>query len=512
MMSRNFLAHSARLVRCSSTLHSKAATASIPLVQNEMPDCDYQPPQYQGPSYENIQELRKNHLTPNIQSYYKKPLLIHSGHMQWLFDHDGTRYLDMFGGIVTVSVGHCHPKVNKSLEAQIKNLWHTTNIYMHPKIHEYAARLAAKFPGDLKAVCFVNSGSEANDMAMLMARLHTGNQDILTLRNCYHGMSPYTMGLTAHSTWRFPLPGISNGIHHVMNPDPYQGIWGGANCRDSPIQTDRKCDCTLESGCKASDLYYKELEQTFKYSLPRGKVAAMFAESIQGVGGTVQFPKGYIKKAAELVRANGGLFISDEVQTGFGRTGEHFWGFEGHGIIPDIVTMAKGIGNGFPMAAVVTTPEIAKSLGMALHFNTYGGNPMASAVGISVLDVIEEEQLQKNSLEVGTYFLKCLADLKERYEIIGDVRGKGLMIGVEMVTDRETKTPLSVPHVLEIWEACKDMGVLFGRGGLNGNVMCLKPPLCVTKTDVDFTINVLDTLFSKHYLKAPRNWRQYDLK
>ncbi|XP_075164316.1 alanine--glyoxylate aminotransferase 2, mitochondrial isoform X2 [Haematobia irritans] len=504
MMSRNIIANSSRLLRhgksqCrhSSTLNSKAAPATVSLVQNEMPDCEFTPPQYKGPSYENIKELRKNHLTPNLTAYYKKPLLIHSGHMQWLFDHDGNRYLDMIGGIVTVSVGHCHPKVNKALEEQIKTLWHTTNIYLHPKIHEYAQRLTEKFPGDLKSVHFVNSGSEANDLAMLMARLHTGNQDIITLRNCYHGMSPYTMGLTAHSTWRFPLPGVANGIHHVMNPDPYLGIWGGAKCRDSPIQTDRSCDCDSESGCKAADMYYNELEQTFKYSLPRGKVAAMFAESIQGVGGTVQFPKGYIKKAAELVRANGGVFVSDEVQTGFGRTGDHFWGFEGHGIIPDIVTMAKGIGNGFPMAAVVTTPKIAQSLGMALHFNTYGGNPMASAVGIAVLDVIEEEQLQKNSKDVGTYFLKKLAELRDKYEIIGDVRGKGLMIGVELVADRKTKTPLGVPHVLEIWETCKDMGVLFGRGGLNGNILRIKPPMCINKSDVKFAVDVLSRSISE---------------
>ncbi|XP_061386887.1 alanine--glyoxylate aminotransferase 2, mitochondrial [Musca vetustissima] len=486
----------------SSTLNSKAAPAPAPLLQNDMPNLDYKPPEYKGPSYENIKELRKNHLTPNIQSYYKKPLLIHNGHMQWLFDHDGNRYLDMFGGIVTVSVGHCHPKVNKALEEQVKTLWHTTNIYMHPKIHEYAEKLAAKFPGDLKAVCFVNSGSEANDLAMLMARLHTGNQDILTLRNCYHGMSPYTMGLTAHSTWRFPLAGVSNGIHHVMNPDPYTGIWGGSNCRDSPIQTDRQCECNAESGqCRASEMYYNELEQTFKYSLPRGKVAAMFVESIQGVGGTVQFPKGYVKKAAELVRANGGVFVADEVQTGFGRTGEHYWGFEGHGIVPDIVTMAKGIGNGFPMAAVVTTPEIAKSLGMALHFNTYGGNPLASAVGIAVMDVMEKEQLQKNSLYVGTYFLKKLAELRDSYEIVGDVRGKGLMIGLELVSDRKTKTPLGVPHVLEIWEQCKDMGVLFGRGGLNGNILRIKPPMCISKTDVNFAVDVLNRAISDFVMK-----------
>lgn len=317
---------------------------------------------------------------------------------------------------------------------------------MHPKVHEYAEKLVSKLPGDLKNVYFVNSGSEANDLAMLIARLYTGNHEIISFRNAYHGASPYTMGLTAHSTWRYPLAGVSNGLIHAMNPDPYTGIWGGKNCRDSPIQTTRNCECSADQ-CLASDNYYDELVQIFKYSLPRGKVAAMFAESIQGVGGTVQYPKGYIKKAAELVRANGGLFVADEVQSGFARTGEHYWGFEGHGIVPDIVTMAKGIGNGFPIGAVVTSRKVAEVLSQALHFNTYGGNPLASAVGMAVLDVIilfsqsnlhemlylnmlflfqiiDEEELQKNANEVGTYLLHGLAKLRDKYDVIGDVRGK----------------------------------------------------------------------------------------
>jgi alanine-glyoxylate transaminase / (R)-3-amino-2-methylpropionate-pyruvate transaminase len=190
----------------------------------------------------------------------------------------------------------------------------------------------------------------------------------------------------AQASWRYPLPGVSNGIHHVMNADPYSGLWGGGKCRDSPVQTNRNCDCSVGS-CLAEDNYINQLEVEFKYSLPRGKCAAMFAESIQGVGGSVQFPRNYIKRASELVRQNGGLFISDEVQTGFGRTGEHYWGFEAHGIIPDIVTMAKGIGNGFPLGAVVTTSEIAQTLTQALHFNTFGGNPLACNVGIAVMDV-----------------------------------------------------------------------------------------------------------------------------
>ncbi|XP_055378795.1 alanine--glyoxylate aminotransferase 2, mitochondrial [Condylostylus longicornis] len=455
-------------------------------------ESNFKPPQYEGPTYEEILHIKKQHLTPNILSYYKKPLLIHSGHMQWLYDHTGKNYLDLFGGIVTVSVGHCHPKITKALEEQIKKLWHTTNIYMHPKIHEYAEKLTSKFPGDLKVVYFVNSGSEANDLAILLSRIYTGNFDILSFQNAYHGMSPSTMGLTAHSTWRYKLPGANLGIHHVMNPDPFSGIWGGSNCRNSIIQTLRQCECTNKSECMATTKYYKQLENVLKYSLPQKNVAALFAESIQGVGGTVQFTKGYIKKAAELVRTNGGLLISDEVQTGFGRTGEHFWGFQDHDVIPDIVTMAKGIGNGFPLAAVVTTPKIAKCLNQAFHFNTYGGNPLASAVGIAVLDVIEHEKLQENSAKVGTYFLKQLAKLRDKYMVIGDVRGKGLMIGVELVNDRDSNSPLSIEHVLDIWEKIKDLGVLIGRGGLYGNVFRIKPPMCISIENVDMAIEIFD--------------------
>lgn len=367
--------------------------------------------------------------------------------------------------------------MNKALEDQIKTLWHTTNIYMHPKIHEYAERLTDRLPGDLKVVYFVNSGSEANDLAMFLARLSTGNFELISFQNAYHGTSPYNVGLTAHGSWRFPLPGTNNGIIHAMNPDPYQGIWGGDHCRDSPVQTNRHCDCPPHR-CYGGEKYYEQLENILKYSVARGKLAGMFAESIQGVGGTVQFPTGYLKKAVDLVRANGGVFISDEVQTGFGRTGTHFWGFEGHGIVPDIVTMAKGIGNGFPLAAVVTTPKIAECLGQALHFNTFGGNPMASAVGMAVLDVIEKENMQQNSYDVGTHFLHELEKLRDKHSIIGDVRGKGLMIGVEMVEDRNTRQPLSAPHMLDIWEHTKDLGVLFGKGGVHGNVSNI-PKMCI---------------------------------
>lgn len=229
--------------------------------------------------------------------------------------------------------------------------------------------------------------------------------------------------LTSSSNYRYPIPNVNAGNHHVKNPDPYNGIWGGKYCRPSPVQSDRKCDC-FDGTCKATDKYMEELRDVFNYSVPKGRCAGMIAESIQGVGGVVQFTKGYIKEAANLIRQNNGLFISDEVQTGFGRTGEHFWGFQSHDIIPDIVTMAKGIGNGFPLGAVVTTPKIAEYLSRAAHFNTFGGNPLACTAGLAVLEVIEKEGLQQNSKEVGNYFLNSLNQLRNLYDVIGDVRGQ----------------------------------------------------------------------------------------
>jgi len=243
----------------------------------------------------------------------------------------------------------------------------------------------------------------------------------------------------------------------------------------------------------AVDNYMDQLEEVVRYSLPKGgRVAGFFAESIQGVGGSVQYPKGYLKRAFSRVRQLGGVCISDEVQTGFGRTGDHFWGFQGHGVVPDIVTMAKGIGNGFPLAAVVTTPEIADCMAKALHFNTFGGNPMASAVGIAVLETMEQEKTMQNSKEVGTYLLQKLVHLVDRYEIVGDVRGKGLMIGIEMVADKESRAPLDAQKMMKIWDRTRDAGVLIGKGGFYGNVFRLKPPMCITKEDADLTVAAIE--------------------
>lgn len=434
----------------------------------EMPAFDFQPEPYTGLPAEEVMRLRQEHLSPGIFHYYKEPLMIVQGRGQYLFDEKGRRYLDAFGGIVTVSVGHCHPKVVAALNAQNKKLQHTTTIYLHPAVAEYAAALAAKLPGDLSVCYFTNSGSEANDLAMLMARLATGNWDMIALRNCYHGGSQSTMGLTSHHTWKFNVP-HSFGVHHAVAPDLYRGRW-----------------TEPESG----PLYAGEIKDVISYATP-GRVAGFIAESVQGVGGAVVFPEGYLRSAYEIVRAAGGVCIADEVQTGFGRTGSHYWGFESQGVVPDIVTMAKGIGNGFPLAAVVTTPAIAKTLAQRIHFNTYGGNPMASVQGKAVLEVIEEEGLQANAAERGAQLLAGFARLQEKHSVIGQIRGMGLMLGIEFVKDRSTKEPAK-EECLRVFERCRELGVLVGKGGLHGNVLRVKPPMCLTSEDAEFLLAVLD--------------------
>ncbi|XP_052444204.1 alanine--glyoxylate aminotransferase 2, mitochondrial [Carassius gibelio] len=472
-------------------LCQKSAVKHPTPVLPQIPPCDFKPEPYQGMSKDRLLDIRKNNCNPMTMkvTYYKKPVFINQGYMQWLWDVDGRRYLDLFAGVATVSVGHCNPKVTETAEKQLRRLWHTTAIYVYPQIQEYAEKLASLLPDPLKVVYFTNSGSEANDLAVLMARLYTGNFDVITLRGSYHGGSPQATGLTSNVSYKYPVPS-SMGCHNTMCPDVFRGLWGGSHCRDSPVQTIRECSCS-PGHCQANDMYMKELKEMFATTVP-SRIAAFFAEPIQGVGGAVQFPKDYLKDTYQLVREKGGICIADEVQTGFGRTGSHFWGFQGHDVLPDMVTMAKGIANGFPMGAVVTTAEIARSFGKGVHFNTFGGNPLACAVASSVLDTIKEDKMQENSAEVGTYLLTELAKLRDKYEIIGDVRGKGLQIGVEMVKDKASRDPLPPEDIAEIFEDTKDMGVLIGKGGLYGQTFRIKPPMCISKDDADFFLAVFN--------------------
>jgi len=438
---------------------------SIPL-----PPFNHKPAPYKGPSAAEVLRLRKQYLSPGLFLYYKQPIMLVEGRMQYVWDDTGKRYLDGIGGIVTVSVGHCHPHVVAAANNQNEILQHSTTIYLQPNIALYAEKLASKLPGELKVCYFVNSGSEANDLALLMARLATGNYDIIALRNGYHGGNASGMSLTAHSSWKFNVP-HSFGVHHALAPYPYRGLFG----YDDP-----------EAGRKYAD----DVKSLIEYASP-GKVAAFIAESAQGVGGFVFFPDGYLKHVYEHVRAAGGVCIADEVQTGFGRTGTHFWGFETQGVIPDIVTMAKGIGNGAPLAAVVTTPKIASVLTQRVHFNTFGGNPVVSAIGKAVLEVIEKEKLQANSLEIGARILAGLKKLKAKHKVIGDVRGMGLMLGIEFVKDRATKEPAKEACAQAV-ENARELGLLLGKGGLWGQTIRFAPPMCISRDDADFILAVLD--------------------
>ena len=434
-----------------------------------MPPCSHKPRPYAGPSRAEVLAMRKEYANPAIFTIYREPTMIVEGHMQWLWDETGKRYLDMLAGIVTVSCGHCHPKVTQAIENQVRQLQHATTIYLHPGLPDLARKLASKMPGDLSVTYFVNSGSEANDLAIQIARLYTGNTDVIALRNSYHGASPFANTLTSHSTWKYPV-NVSGGIHHAVNPDPYRSPFSG-----TPEEIASK---------SAADI-----REIIRFSTP-GKVAAFIAEPIQGVGGTTHGAKNYLREAYAIVREFGGVCIADEVQTGFGRTGDHYWGFQNYDVIPDIVVMAKGIGNGVPLAAVTTTRKIADALTQRIHFNTFGGNPVCMAAGSAVLDVIDEEGLQENSRAVGAHLRRGLDELKRNHDLVGDVRGMGLMLGIELVRDRATKEPAKA-ETLEILELTREMGVLVGKGGIDGNVLRVKPPMCITKDDADFAVDVL---------------------
>ncbi|KAL6649889.1 hypothetical protein ACP70R_014113 [Stipagrostis hirtigluma subsp. patula] len=456
-----------RIVRRFSRL---AAAVETPAAAPRMPAFDHVPLPYDGPSAAEIARKRAEFLSPSLVHFYSKPLNIVEGKMQYLYDEHGRRYLDAFAGIATVCCGHCHPDVLDAIAAQARRLQHSTVLYLNHAIADFAEALASKLPGDLKVVFFTNSGTEANELAILMARLYTGSHDIISLRNSYHGNAAGTMGATAQKNWKFNV--VQTGAHHAVNPDPYRGAFGAD-----------------------AEKYVRDVQEIIEFGTA-GQVAGFISEAIQGVGGIVELSPGYLPMAYERVRKAGGLCIADEVQAGFARVGSHFWGFETHGVVPDIVTMAKGIGNGIPLGAVVTTAEIAQVLTRSCYFNTFGGNPVCTAGGLAVLRVIERERLQENAFAVGTYLKDRLRALQEKHDIIGDVRGTGFMLGVELVTDRQLKTPAK-EEICHAMEHMKDMGVLVGKGGFYGNVFRITPPLCFTKEDADFFVGVMDIALSK---------------
>ena len=391
---------------------------------------------------------------------YRTPLIFSRGEGQYLWDEKGRRYIDLLGMNVCVSVGHSHPAVTAAVREQIEQLAHCTTMFYHPVPAHYAEELVARMPACADwVVHFTSSGAEAVDLALVMAQTFSGHIDMLALRNAYHGATLGAQSLTGIAGFRHDVP-LLGGIHHIANPDPYRGIFG---------------DDTAA--------YLAEIDRTVQYATS-GTLAGLIVEPIQGYGGIVELPAGYLKAATEKVRARGGVLIVDEVQSGFGRTGDSFWAFEAHDVLPEIVVLAKGIGNGYPLGAVVAQRHVAESLAKKFFFNTYGANPMACAAGRAVLQVIAEEGLQHNAQVVGAALHGVLKKLQTRHEIIGDVRGRGLMQAIELVSDRRSKTPATA-ETAEIFERTREQGLVVSKSGANKNILRMVPPMCLTLADVD---------------------------
>ena len=400
---------------------------------------------------------------------FKDPLVFRKGAMQYLWDVDGKKYTDLLGMNVCISVGHSHPTVVNAAMAQAQELTHCTTMFYHPVPAHFAEELAATMPrGHEWVVHFTNSGSEAIDLAMVMARTYTGNLDLLALRTAYHGPTSAAQSLTGIAGFRHP--GMPGNVAFVAEPNQYRGIFG-----------------------PGTESYLDEIERTIA-SATAGQVAGIFVESVQGYGGIVEMPKGYMSGAAERVRAAGGLYVADEVQSGFGRTGDHMWGFEADGVVPDIVVMAKGIGNGFPLGAVVAKKAIGDVMADKFMFHTYGANPTSCAAGRAVLQVIREEKTQENARIVGSALLARLKDLQQRHSAIGDVRGRGLMLAIEMVKDRRTKEP--DPNITAaVFENCREQGLILSKSGPHRSVLRMVPPMCLTLADVETVAEGLDRAF-----------------
>lgn len=404
---------------------------------------------------------------------YREPLVFARGERQYLWDETGRKYIDLLGMNVCISVGHAHPAVNAAVAEQIGQMQHCTTMFSHPVPAHYAEELVARFPqvpgGSDWVVHFTSSGAEAIDLALVMAQTFTRHIDMLALRNAYHGATMGAMSLTGISGFRHAVP-LLPGIHHIANPDPYRGIFGAE-----------------------TQAYLDEIDRTIQYATP-GRLAGLLVEPIQGYGGIVELPPGYLKAAAQKVRAAGGILIVDEVQSGFGRTGDSYWAFEAHDVMPEVVVLGKGIGNGFPLAAVVAQRPVADALQGKFLFHTYGASPMACAAGRAVLKVIDDERLQDNARRVGAAMRAMLERLQERHEIIGEVRGRGLMQAIELVSDRRAKTP-ATQETAEIFERTRDNGLIVSKSGASRNILRMVPPMCLQMDDLPMVEQALARSF-----------------
>jgi alanine-glyoxylate transaminase/(R)-3-amino-2-methylpropionate-pyruvate transaminase len=405
-----------------------------------------------------ILEKQRQYLWPSHLTYYGQPLPMARGDGMYLYDVEGNRYLDFFGGILTVSVGHCHPKVTQALTRQVQTLVHTSTLYPHENHVLLAEKLAHISPGRLQTSYILSSGTEANETAVMLAKAATGTQEVVALRHGYSGRSALAMTLTGQSNWRIGGTQVL-GIKHALNPYCYR--------------------CPLKLSYPACGIACAEDIEDLIRTTTSGRVAAFLAEPIQGVGGFVTPPPEYFEIAVGIIRRYGGLFICDEVQTGFGRTGKYWFGIQHWGVEPDIMTMAKGIANGSPMGVTIATPEVANKL-EGLTISTFGGNPVSCAAALATIQVMEEEAPPDHVEAVGRHLRQ----------------GMGLMQGVEMVRDRQTKEP-ALKEVAHLFEATRERGLLIGKGGLYGNALRIAPALVATKDDVDQALEILDYTFAE---------------
>lgn len=411
----------------------------------------------------------KEFLFPAVFHYYKDPLVVSHAKNQYVWDADGNQYLDFFGGIVTVSVGHCNDQVNAKLHKQIDTLQHVSTVFANEPQAALAKKIASVTPnGALTKSFFTNSGTEANETAILAARCYTGNTEIVALRHAYHGRSAMAMSLTGQGAWR--LGPAQAGIVHAHN----------AYCYRCPLGLTYP-SCEVKCAQDMEDLIR---------TTTGGRIAGFIGEPIQGVGGFVTPPKEYFPIVEKIVRNHGGVFISDEVQTGWGRTGDKWFGIEHWGVTPDIITGAKGLGNGSPIGLTVAKPEVADSV-KGLTISTFGGNPVTTTAAKAVIDFIEEQNLMHNCAETGAYLRGKLEELKEKHTLIGDVRGMGLMQAIELVEDRQTKAPATAQTAMAM-EAARENRLLIGKGGMYSNVLRISPPMNVGRSDVDQFIGLLD--------------------
>ena len=422
-----------------------------------------------------ILDLEKKYLAPAVSHYYQDPVLFVKGDGAVLEDSTGKKYIDLFAGICTTITGYGHPKYVSTIKWQAERLVYTSSLYATIPYAVLVKRLAEIAPKGLTRSFIVNSGSEANEAALFMARKYTNNPYIVACQRAYHGRTTLTREISS-AGWRTVPEAHPPGIRFT----PY------GYCYRCPFGKEHP-GCDLECA-----RYLREVIRT----QTNNKIAAFIAEPIQGVGGIIQPPSEYFKVVHEIVKEYEGIYISDEVQTGFGRTGHKWWGIQHSGVEPDIITLAKGFGSGIPIGGFVTRPEFAENYTVTDSFATFGGNPLSCAAAVATIDIIQESNYLEKAAKIGADLKKNLLVLQEDHKLVGEVRGQGMMLGIELVRDRTTKQP-ATKEMLQVMEHCRENGLLIGKGGLDNNVARLQPPLELTKEQMEKACAILGEALSK---------------